>query len=401
MVFETKEFAVRIARRFADPVIGGAERHIFLVPVHALPAGISLEPNARRPKTNKQIYRRVRESLFNEGVVMDGTFHLKNKGITIVAESVKQLANDRYSVKMDPSVHGILDGGHTYTLITEAQDEEGLPENQFVTVEVRTGLPDFLIPDIAGGLNTAVQVQAMSLDHLAGLFEWLKDELRGEPYFDKIAWSENDPGAFDARDLISILACFNVSHFPNDSDSHPVAAFEKKSAMLDLFEKDPASFKALRPIMKDILVLHDTISLEFRQIWNASGGGKAGSGAEPEGGGKAARLSFAESRAKKPFEFIFIGQSSGVRMAGGPLMAILAAFRWYVQPDQMTGQCHWRGGFENVLSAWHEDGLSLLRATFDMSQQMSRNPALVGKSRPHWANLHNILAKNDLVRRAS
>ena len=49
----------------------------------------------------------------------NGFFHLKNKGITIVAESVEQKGDNIYEVKMLENHHGILDGGHTYKLITD------------------------------------------------------------------------------------------------------------------------------------------------------------------------------------------------------------------------------------------------------------------------------------------
>jgi hypothetical protein len=34
-----------------------------------------------------------------------------------------------------------------------------------------------------------------------------------------------------------------------------------------------------------------------------------------------------------------------------------------------------------------------------MSDQMGRNPNAIGKSRSHWATLHTIVVKNDLMRR--
>jgi hypothetical protein len=394
MTVTTAEFAVRVARRIADPVIEGLERHIFLVPVVGMPLGISLDPNARRPKTNKRVYRKVEQSLLNEDVDHQNTFHLKNKGITLIAKSVKQLANDRYAVEMVSGIHGIVDGGHTYDLITKNQKAGVLPENQYVTVEVRVGVPQDLITDIAGGLNTSVQVQAMSLDNLDGLFQWIKDEIKGEPYFGDIAWSENDDGSFDARDILSMLACFNIDLYPNDGAEHPVHAYEKKSKVLAEFEISPKTFQNARPILKEILRLYDVVRLEYYDIWNktAHAGGSRGA---------AGALSFSEKRQKGLWQFPFIQKSAEYRMVSGPLYAILAALRWYVVADPMTGKYQWRGSFDDVLKCWREDGYHLLRATKEMSDTLGRNPQSVGKSRPHWANLHNIVAKRDLERRAA
>lgn len=392
MAISTFRFRPVVSRRLPDPNFKktlDAERHIFIVPIRAIPPGIPDDPNARRPNTNKRLYQRVEQSLL--GVECEpGTFHLKNKGITIIAKSVSQQGDDAYDVHLQSGMHGIVDGGHTYKLIVDNQGNPALPEDQFVTVEVRTGVPDQWIPEIAGGLNTSVQVQDMSLDHLKGLFGWLIDELKSESYAKEIAWSENDPGNYDARDLISLLMMFNVELFPNDKDDHPVSSYEKKSTALKLFEEKTDSFKRMKPILKDILVFHDTVAQSARDMWNRS-----------TPGGKGGNLSFIESREKGSFEFQFTGKKGQHRLMGGALYPVLGAFRWYVAVDSKSLTMRWRGGFESVLAAWDRDGPELLKATKQMSDELGRNPNAIGKSRPHWANLHTIVAKKDLMSRAS
>ena len=118
---------------------------------------------------------------------------------------------------------GIVDGGHTYSLITkEDREPDALPEAQYVKFEIVTHIPEDWIPEIAGGLNTSVQVQPMSLDALAHRFDWIKEELGKEPYYKQIAWRENEPGEFDARDIVSLLTCFSIALFPNVRDEQPV-----------------------------------------------------------------------------------------------------------------------------------------------------------------------------------
>ncbi|MDQ3045848.1 MAG: AIPR family protein [Chloroflexota bacterium] len=380
-----------IARRIPDPNFKdefGLDRHLFVVSVKDVPAGIPLDPNARRPKTSKRVYQKVKASLFNQDCE-PGTFHLKNKGITIVAQGVKALANDTYEITMLNGVHGILDGGHTYTLITEAQSNPDLPPNQFVNVEVRVGVPETWIPEIAGGLNTSVQVQDMSLDNLSHAFQWIKDEIKGASYYGKIAWSENDPGEYDARDIVSLMAMFNVDLHPNDGDDHPVYGYEKKSVALKSFEDKSASFKRMKSILKDILRLHDIIRRDYYYVWN-----------EKVEGGKAGSLAFSEKKSKGLWDFPFTNQRSEYRMVNGALYPILAAFRWFVERDAFTGEMSWRDGIERVLEAWQDDALTLLKSTYEMSNQLGRNPQSIGKSRPHWSNLHNIVAKRDLQRQA-
>lgn len=88
-------------------------------------------------------------------------------------------------------------------------------------------------------------------------------------------------------------------------------------------------------------------------------------------------------------------------MVNGALYPILASFRWFVVLDPITYEVRWRDGFEGVLKAWEEDAFTLLKSTHEMSNSLGRNPQSVGKSRPHWANLHNIIAKRDLQRQAA
>ena len=385
----TFRFRPVVARRFPDPNFRkqyGAERHLFIMPVKGLPADLPLDPNARRPNVRKRVYQGVRNSLLELDEGQSGTFHLKNKGITIVAESVRQSTKneEEYVVKLRSGVHGILDGGHTYKLIMDHM--ANLPDDQFVQVDVRVGIPDAWVPEIAGGLNTSVQVEDMSLDNLAGEFDWLKKLLEKEPYFRHLAWSENDAGEYDARDIISMMMAFNIGLYPNDADDHPVASYEKKSLALKAFEEKPKTFKALKPIVKDILLLHDVIAQEARGLWNAETGGKGGA------------LAFMEKRTSGVWKFIFSGKSGEYRLFSGALYPMLAAFRWYVKakPDGTFG---WRSDFAEVLAAWQAIAPELVRATLHQSNELGRNPNAVGKSRNHWANLHTRVAKFDLMAR--
>lgn len=381
--FSFRTFA---ARRIPDPNFKktlNAERHIFLVPASSLPEGLPYDPNARRPNIRKRVYSDVVNSLLNNDGE-PGTFHLKNKGIVIIADSVRQLSDDKYVVKLRKG-QGILDGGHTYHLIME--NAADVPDDQYVTVEVRTGIPDKWIAEISGGLNTSVQVQDMSLDNLKGDFKWLKSVLRGQRYYKKIAWRENDPGEYDARDIVSMLFAFNITLFPNDRDEHPVAAYEKKSQALKAFEEDPESFKELKPIVKDILRLRDTIAEEARSLWNSETRGNAGA------------LAFMEKKGKGEWSFMFTGKSSEYRLYDGALYPILAAFRWYVCRDS-NGKVEWRGGYDAVVEAWRATATELLRSTLNQSNEVGRNPNAVGKSRNHWANLHARIVKYDLMERS-
>jgi len=389
-------FEATYARRMPDPIYGrvGGERHILILNVEDVPEGVPKDPNPRNQRTDKGIYRDVQSSLLNEAGTAN-TFHLKNKGITAIAKGVEKLEDDVYEIEFPPD-YGIVDGGHTYKIVCENRElilernEGDAQVDQYVKFEILTGIPEELVPEIAGGLNTAVQVQEMSLAELRNEFEWIKDELGDQQYFEGIAFKENESGHTDARDLVVMLDVFNISEWPNDGDRHPVRAFQSKAKVLDAYleSEKRASYEELRPILKDILVLHDTISMEARELHNKAGG-------------KGGKLAFVETRERgKKYQFPFINKESDARLTRGARLPMLGAFRWMVTEDE-NGEYTWKGSFDDVLELWRETGAELMRATQSTSDDLSRQPNLVGKSRNHWATLHSTVAKRDLMAAAS
>ena len=62
------------------------------------------------------------------------------------------------------------------------------------------------------------------------------------------------------------MTCVLIDEFPNNVTEHPVMAYEKKSKALELFAHKPEAFEKVRPILQELLKLHDTISLEARDL---------------------------------------------------------------------------------------------------------------------------------------
>jgi hypothetical protein len=395
----TATFVADFARRIPDPTVSNAERHVMFVRVLDVPDDLPKDPNPRAQKIDRLIYREVGKHLLNEEGTPN-TFHLKNKGITLIAEKVQRGTNDEHVYEVTfGSGHGIVDGGHTYEIlranresIEELNDSDGDgPEiDQFVKFEIVTGLTEDLVPEIARGLNTAVQVQEMSLADLSNEFGWIKETIKSEPYADKIAFRENEHSEYDARDVVMILDLFNIDDFPNDGGEYPARAFSSKAAVLkgyldDRRQNQGAKYERLQPILKDILVLHDTISSEARELHNKANSGKGG------------KLAFMEGpRDRRKFQFPFIGQEGSYRLLRGALFPMLGAFRWMVEESD-DGKIHWKGDFDDVLALWREIGGELMKATQATSVELARNPNAVGKSRNHWANLHSTVAKYQLI----
>jgi hypothetical protein len=395
-----------IARRLPDPNFSepgnNFEHWVGFIRAQDLVPDVSYGPNARKPNTRRSLYQKVQNSLRNIDCEAN-TFHLKNNGITINAKSVRKgregyrdIDGQKYGfIELevhlpDEEAHGILNGGHTYEIAVKELEAGNIPPRQHIPFFIRTGVPDAWLPEIAGGLNTSLQVQDMSLDDLAGAFEWIKDELKGMPYYDKIAWSENDPGVFDARDIVSIIGCFDIEGYPNKDPECPVECYEKKSKVLDAFRNDAETnngkrFKKLRPILKDILKLYDMIAAEFPEIHNKANKGKSGA------------LGICDHRNGKPYEFVFSGKKGKTRLMTGALYPLLGAFRWMVELDAKSGTYFWRGGFKAVEQRWQATAQQLIRTTLEKARETNNSPNAMGKSRTHWGTLHQTVGFADLM----
>lgn len=376
----------RIARRMPDPNLDGVQRHIILCAAQDVPEGIPSESsNVRAQNTDKRIYKTIAKHLCNEEGTPD-TFHLKNKGITILADNVKSLTGDRYRLEFKSELHGIVDGGHTYKIVLEnrqtlkdAADEGEI--SQFVKFEILTGVDLSLATEIAGGLNTAVQVQAMSLANHKNAFEWIKEELAGETYISEIAFKQNEPADLDVGDILRILELFNIAKYPNSSSSHPMRAYTGKENVLADYVRDPKTYQRMRPILRDILVLHDLISSEAHTLYNKGGHKRQG-----------VRLAFVENKENKDFFFPFLNKTGPARLYRGALFPMLAAFRWMVQEDLKTGNIVWRGSFEEVKEVWRGVAEQLVEDTRETSDELGRKPDAIAKSPSHWKKLWQDVA---------
>lgn len=385
----THQFRAAEARRVRHPVFPEIEKHYMLIRAVDLPELIRKDANARESTgLNRRVYKDVQRSLLaDQG--MSGIFDLKNKGIVILAESVKKIGDDLYEVQINDG-QGIVDGGHTYEIIISAQVSAKIPEDQYVEVQVRTGVPTDLITEISSGLNTGIAVKAHSIANLDGKYEWIKEELKGEKYFDRIAWRESDDGDYDVRDLISVLEAMNVIDFPNNTGTHPIAAYEAVNRVAEKFsidaeknERQPenSTYRRFRPILKQGLQLFDMIRRDFRDVYNGQKLGSAGA------------LDIMERAAKdKTFDFPFSGhEPSTYRLTKGALYPLFAAFRNKVRINNQTGLAEWEGGFQSVLDLWQVCQIELVTQTQAAIKDYGRKPDILGKSRGHWNNVHKTV----------
>jgi len=388
MGYTTHSFRVAETRRVKHPIFPEIDKHYMLVRAKDLPEGIRKDANAREATgLRRLVYRDVQKSLMDKSLA--GRFDLKNKGIVILAQSVNKKGEDIYEVKIGDG-QGIVDGGHTYEIICGANVGDNVPEDQYVEVQVRTGVPADMITEISSGLNTGIAVKPHSIANLDGKFDWIKDELRNQPYFSRIAWRESDDGDYDVRDIIAVLEAMNVFDFPNDSGNHPIAAYEAINRVSKKFSEDAdehmddvtqSKYHRLRPILREALGLFDTIRRDFRDVYNKNCG-------------NAGALDIMEKSASgKLWDFPFAHHlsDSEFRLTKGGLFPIFATFRNKVSINPDTGDAEWDGGFTSVLELWSKAKVELVKQTKAAIKDYGHKPDLLGKSRGNWNNLHKTL----------
>jgi hypothetical protein len=366
-------------------------------------------PNPRTPNIHKKAAKRLKESLAGVDPTTVGAFHLAHSGIRGIVKSFRKLDDTTYKAAFEVDTgtksedHGIANGLHTVAVIQEALKDGEIPPEQYVTFTLVENVPRDLVPYIGEGLNTNIQVAEESIIDLGGAFDLFKHELSKTSYAREIGWHENEPGEYDARDMFAILNALNVIRYPNaEKERHPIESYEKQSACIAAFGLEqkaknngkPSSFEAMIPVLKDALFLYDTIRSDAGERYK-----------EAVPNGRPGALAIMEARhgkdgVAKPdvwtFPFISAEKQPPVRgtyrLAKGVTFAMLAAFRNFVRYDEQDHRMEWLGGFETVLGAWHQVGGDMMIAASDVSQAVNYNPNAVGKNRPLWRQLHQMVA---------
>jgi len=371
-------------------------------------------PNPRAPQLNKAVYREVEDSLLNVGVSMPNTFHLKSKGELFVCDDVRvrQRAEDLHDVEMyfRPG-EGLVDGGHTLALIRHNRgrilelnnlgesDVEGqiVPVEQFVEVTVFVGYPKELIPEIAAGRNTGVQVAKHSLLNLGGGFEWIKEALKDESYADQISYFQGDTtteekaAPFDVRDVISIVALLNMDLYPHDEPSEqPNGVYDKKSNALEDYVEHPDGFKAAQAILPNILQLHDVISkegAEFLATHNfESDPGRRGRERQVYAG------QLIQKKKRGDWNFPFSCEQGAHRLHRVPNYVVLAAFRSQIKKTPI-GLYEWVDSFEDVLEVWDSNKSALMTRLVDHLRTKRGTVSTLGKDGTLYEITYKMLAE--------
>jgi hypothetical protein len=395
----------------------GIVRHQFDVPVRALEGlGNFGGANPRKnPKVNSRVAKQIRESLLNHDQVQDA-FHLAHLGITVIATGFEKVDRDatgaavedtyKLRFKLDESDEpedGIVNGLHTLAVIDQVlRDDVEISPNQYVTFTVVSGISDedrvTIVPFIAKGRNTVLQVKEESIDNLMGRFDTLKAAIDPMPYAERIGWEESAQGDYDVLDVLAIMTALNPLLYPNDaaggSDiNHPIVAADNKRGCLRRFDQKDEAYNQLAHLLPDMLHLYDLVRSDAVERYNAGGGKRGG------------RLRIMTSRKRKDgtsvedalfFPFRRVGESYGqhgtFELIYPAAFAILAAFRNFLTKDE-NGVWQWSGGIAAVEAAWADLGAELVVTCQEVAVTLPEHKmaVLLGRNKPLWTALHKTV----------
>lgn len=370
-----------IARRFPAPQdapadLAGVDTHIFRVRASEVPPGIPLDANPRDPNLNRQVYRGVRRSL--QGEQGTGSFHLKHGGIVLVAERVEKLGADRYRLWFNPAVkQGVVNGGHSYKLLLEAQGSDDIPENQYIEIKVHTGVPRETVPELAEGLNSSMQVREESLADLRQQFDWLKEVVsaahrRGT---DAIAWHEGDDGEYDIREVLALLMALDPGRYPVENPVGIENTYARLSSVFKQYLTNPSRVERFAPIAVEALELYEYIRASAVEVWNGQ-----------EGIHRFRATVLSDKPTKNLFSYPFLTDGSGsalvadTRLTKAAAIPCFAAFRSLVDVSE-DGPAAWRYPFAEIKAMWDLHGAELLREVHDaVTKQHNNNTHYAGRS---------------------
>lgn len=383
LTFKTKSLR-KVPNPFynSDNSMDRSEMYIIICDVKDIPKDIPMETNPREQKLNTAVAKKIRTSLISE---RSNNFYLLNRGLTLSAKSIKyDNKNDLVTIEFeDYDVHGNIDGGHTYKIILEEQDNLDYGE-QFVKIEVLTGIED-IFQELAAARNTSVQVQDKSIAELENRFDIIKKSIENEPYLNRIYFKENENGDIDVADIISILNLFNIDKYPNKNEN-PIISYTGKGQCIKNYINTHKEYgdalenpyTKMSQIIPDIFKLYDHLEKNMKKFYsNGISNKKYGlvTGVTPRKDGK------------ETFKTKFYKEDIDYLTPNGFIYPILGAFRALLRKNE-NRYYEWK---RDPIEVMDKIGAELVLNTINMSRELGNNPNATGKNKTLWMNLYMIV----------
>lgn len=384
------KFNAKQVKRMDNPVPSlekkGSKKFVCYVKLQDVPVEFTdwMDTNPRDQNLNTNVAREIKKSI-DEG---KPNFHEINRGIVM---SVKSFTFDNQTGEVtvtleDRSIHGNIDGGHTLRIICEKKAAGDLHFEQYVFFEFFTGVNSPV--DLAEARNLSVQVDQRSIEELNKSFECYKRALVSEPFFNRIAFKQNEhngeKNVIDIKEVIAITNMFNQSIYPINGETQPIQSYTGKVASLNRFlnlgdKKRDQIITNMTPIIPDIFKLWEIIETEFADKGNGAG-----------------RTYRRKKYAKYDKEDTVVSYSMfgnkplNYYLPKGLTYPLVGAFRALVKVDESTQQYSWK---VSPFDVWNEMGGKLINTIMTSSEDLSDSPDAVGKSPNTW----NLLFKDLLI----
>ena len=345
--------------------------------------------NPRDPNKSSGVAKRIADSLQNQ----PECFLFRNRGLTLLSESVSfNNESNILAVEFsDKTMHGLLDGGHTYAVIREAFDSLAEDEkadtnlnNAYVKLEILEGITSKdETTEIVGARNTSTQVKDQSLANLSQHFDIIKEILKNEPYANRIAYKEtefNEDGSrkdIDVKEILSYLICFDREGFGDNN--HPVIAYSGKSSVLKYAdaENNRQRLQKYLPLLPKILVLRDEIYEQMPATWN-------------DIGGKFGALEGVNRKKQDSVELPFKNTTTSYAIPSSFIYPILASFRALVEVTDEG--CSWK---TSPVSFFSKHKGELVRRLIEQAL-VFRNPNKLGKEKTVWQSCYDYVILTSL-----
>ncbi len=365
-----------------EPSLGDPKPCMYfaIADVKDVPDDIPMKTNPREQKLTTAVAKKIQRSLLAEEGTND--FYLLNRGMLISAASAEfnNYDNTLTITFEDDSVHGDVDGGHTYRIIKENRDqlERG---QQYVKLEILTGV-EGIFQDLADARNTSTQVKDKSIAELRKQFELIKAAIAGEPYAGQIYFEENAEGTIDVGEILQVLNMFNIDRYPVSSlDSFPTVSYNGKANCIKYYlqqykqdGEDPRNpYVKMQPIMRDIFRLYDEVETGMPAYYQQAF----------TNGHYGAVKGVVVAKGGKKFYSKFFGNSMDVSTPTAFIYPILGSLRALVVEGD-DGLYHWKKDPKQVLGLV---GKELVSTTIDRSRTLGNNPNAVGKDSGNWQTL--------------
>ena len=354
------------------------ELYELLVDIKQLPEEMNMETNPRFQNMKTGVVKKIKTSLLTD----DKSFFLKNRGILLSVKSIKynNITGEVLIVLEDLSVHGCVDGGHTFAAIQQVREK--ISHSHFVRLEVMTGIEE-CFEDVAAARNTSAPVPERAIAELKKNFNFIKEFIKNEPFINNIAFKENDDEKnIEMNYLISLLFMFNIDRF--NGQSVPTQACSNVQSCMNDFLKEYKKheenieenpYYKLKNIIVDIFKLHDKLqknmSSYYKQYFTSGRYGQV----------KGVILCDGHTT--------FYEEDMSYITPKGLLFPILGSLRALV--GEKNGLYFWQ---ENPYDYLDKLGKDLVGEAIERHRSLGNSATNVGKDSNHWKQLYrNVLTE--------